>query len=174
MSISTICLIVSILAVLMLMVSVHTNKSRRTRFAWLAVFILALIVNLVTPAKSKVSETAPEPAATSTASEPTTMTVPDALAELTALLKEVETMRLTGQAAGDWEKRLKEARDRFEHSEALPRQLRMVPVALLSLGQNYLMLKTENLDEGQKAAIEENIKTDLEEIYAGLNWKPGD
>jgi hypothetical protein len=94
--------------------------------------------------------------------------------ELRALLKEVETMRDTNQVADDWEKRMKEVRNRFENDESLPRKVRMVPVAILSLGQNYIWRNEEGLDDQTRSVIDANIEMDLKAIEAGLNWKGDD
>ena len=176
-----ICAFVILFGLLMILASIFTprtawfskNKTRiRGALTWLAVVILAAIVGTAIITKPKDSETAPAPTVSNTAPDPAApATVAEEVKrELAALLREAEAMGDLGQVASDWEMRLKDARDRFEHNESLPRPIRMVPLAIFSLGQNYLRLKTEDLDEGPKAALEANIKTDLEEIKAALNW----
>jgi uncharacterized protein (DUF736 family) len=155
----------------------------RGALTWLAVAILALGVGWVTytgslPNIKAVDLEVREPNLDfDVEALKTTMTAraEEVKPELADLLSELEAMRETpefrelgfsadNKVAADWKKRVEEARDYLEGDESLPIQVKEVPAALLSLGQNYIW-------QNSGASNADNIEGDLAQIEAGLTWK---
>jgi hypothetical protein len=186
------CFLVLLFSLIMMIISIFTPRTAwfskvktkpRGALTWLAVAVLALVVG-----GAAYTGSAPYfEAADLEVREPSidldveatrkamTARAEEVKPELADLLSELEALRETpqfrelgfsadNQAAADWKRRAEEARDYLEGDESLPPQVKAVPEALLSLGQNYIW-------QNSGADNADNIEGDLAQIEAGLNWK---
>jgi len=196
-SISTLCFIVSIIAMFMFYISVPMGKSRKVSIAWLAVGILGLIIGTGTNTKTGTAPAStasePTPAATSTASEAepaATSAAPAPAAkkskaarikevkkELVTLLRELEAMRTT--------KQFRELRFSAKNPIAADWKKRMeevrerieaddnLPVEVKIVPGVLLSLGLDYVWQDRGSDKKSDIEYDTELIEAGLNWKPG-